>query len=348
MAKRARNRILLAVLSAALSLVFVEIFLEAMGTRPRYRAHWKTTLPQFELQDDYLYRVRPQRPHASSEFNADGYRGPDPRAKSGRKRLLALGDSFFMGLNVAADQTLPSALERELGDRYEVLNQGVYGYGPDQLLVRHRAEGTRYEADAVLLGVYAENDFNDLAKNRVYRYDQDGSLELNPENPVREVLPLTHLELFLRQAFTGHFLPPAREQELAILLLSDTSDILSLLPNRERRAKISMMRSVLKAFAADSRADGVPLFVVVIPSLSNVQEPDNLVALGVGPTDFFVNERTVARLAADAGLPVLNLSGPLADRHDEELYQPFDNHFTPHGNAVAAGLIAEWLLAQGL
>jgi lysophospholipase L1-like esterase len=79
------------------------------------------------------------REQLAVEVNAEGYRGPalDPRHSA--PRILALGDSCTFGTPVAEEYTYARALERELrarGHRVEVVNGGVEGYDPSDVLAR--------------------------------------------------------------------------------------------------------------------------------------------------------------------------------------------------------------------
>jgi lysophospholipase L1-like esterase len=73
------------------------------------------------------------------EVNADGYRGPalDPAGR--RFRILALGDSCTFGTPLSERYPYARVMERELralGHDVEVVNGGVEGYAPDDVLAR--------------------------------------------------------------------------------------------------------------------------------------------------------------------------------------------------------------------
>jgi GDSL-like lipase/acylhydrolase family protein len=91
--------------------------------------------------------------------NARGYRGalhPYERTP-GKTRLLMLGDSVAFGFKVRDFETFSFLLEHR-GDRYEVVNLGVEGYGTDQELLVLEEEGLRYHPDVVVLNVCVAND----------------------------------------------------------------------------------------------------------------------------------------------------------------------------------------------
>jgi lysophospholipase L1-like esterase len=85
-------------------------------------------------------------------------------------RILLLGDSYVEGLRVPLEQTFGKVLEAELntsapaGQRYEVVNAGVSGWGTDQQLLWLRTEGAKYQPDLVLLSFFPGNDFQNISE----------------------------------------------------------------------------------------------------------------------------------------------------------------------------------------
>ncbi len=112
-------------------------------------------------------------------INSRGLRGPErPYAKPpGVHRVLVLGDSFVEAAQVADDNSLTGLLEDRLnavgGERYEVLNAGVGGWGTGQQLLFLREEGYRYNPDLVIVVLYLGNDV----------YDNSWALQGRPKNP---------------------------------------------------------------------------------------------------------------------------------------------------------------------
>jgi hypothetical protein len=126
-----------------------------------------------------------QFPGSTVSSNSRGIRGRAehaPGRRPGGGRIVALGDSFTFGEGVGDDEAFPHVLQ-ELLPGTEVINLGVHGYGHDQMLLRLRAEGRRYEPDLVLLGFFADDvgrnllRFRDYAKPR-FTLDADGTLVL--------------------------------------------------------------------------------------------------------------------------------------------------------------------------
>ncbi len=111
-----------------------------------------------EVRDNLEFKVR-------FETNSQGLRYREiPLAKpAGRRRTLVLGDSFVEGVGVEGEQTFSSLLERDAsrsGKPAEYINGGLSGAGPKQYRDLFLEVGLRYQPDAVLLCVYA-NDLVD-------------------------------------------------------------------------------------------------------------------------------------------------------------------------------------------
>lgn len=96
--------------------------------------------------------------------NSKGIRGKSEYeyAKSAKKRILILGDSFTFGDEVSDNETYSYYLQKALASS-EVINFGIHGYGHDQMLIYFREEGIKYKPAIVILGfVGADIDRNVL------------------------------------------------------------------------------------------------------------------------------------------------------------------------------------------
>ena len=75
-----------------------------------------------------------------------GIKPPD-----GNLVILAVGDSFTFGDQVADDQTWPAILEKMTG--YKVLNAGVSSYGLDQAILRAEQLIPKYKPDVLIVSI---------------------------------------------------------------------------------------------------------------------------------------------------------------------------------------------------
>lgn len=129
---------------------------------------------QIFMQDPRVgHRLRPgaRTVYSTAEFttslaiNAQGVRddrdlGPK---KPGQSRVVVLGDSLVLSVQVPVDQTFMARLERELSAadpsrEWQVINAGVQGYGPvdEWLFYEHVVDAL--EPDIVLIVAFVGND----------------------------------------------------------------------------------------------------------------------------------------------------------------------------------------------
>ncbi len=108
--------------------------------------------------------------------NRYGFRGSseiDLAADSGRIRIAAFGDSFTHCDDVPDNAAWPYRLEH-YGDRWECLNFGVGGYGPDQAYLRYQGFSPQLRADIVLIGFMSENIYRTVNVYRPFYYAKTG------------------------------------------------------------------------------------------------------------------------------------------------------------------------------
>lgn len=99
-------------------------------------------------------------------INAKGFRGREyPYTRSGRQRILVLGDSFTWGFGVDEAEMFTSVLE-QLIPNTEVVNLGVNAYATDQELLLYEDEGRKYKSDVVIV-VVSDNDFTDNTRGTI-------------------------------------------------------------------------------------------------------------------------------------------------------------------------------------
>lgn len=88
--------------------------------------------------------------------------GRTPPDGVGAYRVLALGDAFVEGTAVEYEQTatglLEARLEDALNEPVSVVNAGVWGWRPEQYLLREEEELARTDYDLVLIFLYTGKD----------------------------------------------------------------------------------------------------------------------------------------------------------------------------------------------
>lgn len=106
------------------------------------------------------YRPRPGYAAPGVTIDGDGLRttGPAPlsdKPAGDKPPILAVGDSFTFGEEVADGESWPADLQRITGRR--VLNGGVSGYGFDQIVLRAEALAPLYRPGAIVVAFIADD-----------------------------------------------------------------------------------------------------------------------------------------------------------------------------------------------
>jgi len=111
--------------------------------------------------------------------NSSSYRGRE-LAPHPKVRVVVYGDSNVQARFSHLEHTFPYRLEVYLEKLtetdVEVINAGVVGYGPDQSLLRFSQEVDTLNPDIVVFHLFADNDFGDPLRNRLYELDSNGVL----------------------------------------------------------------------------------------------------------------------------------------------------------------------------
>ncbi len=105
--------------------------------------------------------------------NSDGLRNLrefSHTKKEGVKRILLIGDSYFWGYGVDDDYVISEVLQKRIGERAEVINGAVTGYGTDQELLWLINEGLKYQPDIVILGFAPGSDVVEITSSISYGY----------------------------------------------------------------------------------------------------------------------------------------------------------------------------------
>jgi SGNH hydrolase-like domain, acetyltransferase AlgX len=168
--------------STLLSLAAIEIGMRITGAVPPSVYEADSTLiyrPVAGGTKNFVHNAANGGATVRVRINDDGFRGPPLRTDGTARRVAVYGDSFIAGEFAPDSLTFVRMLEGELSRRTptEVVNAGVTGYGPDQEFLRMQRELPRLKPQVVVLAVFADNDFGDLVRNRLFRLRPDSTLE---------------------------------------------------------------------------------------------------------------------------------------------------------------------------
>ena len=163
--RRHWGNMLVALVATVFSIVLVETGLRVadplgISSFPITLTFWQQTM----LPDPVLrYRLRPNASavyHGTPfETNSVGMRDDEALKNVPGRRIVMLGDSVTLGLQIPFEDIMPTRLERLLGGRetVDVINTSVSSYNTVQQSILLEQIGDDYEPDLVLL-VYVEND----------------------------------------------------------------------------------------------------------------------------------------------------------------------------------------------
>lgn len=353
------QRTLTIVLALAAALVLAEVALRVAGV----------SYPVFDTYDAARgAALRPGKEgwhHGEGEaylrINRFGYRDEEHSVAKppGTFRIAILGDSFSEARQVPIGQTFWSHLERglgecpafargEAGERVEVLNFGVGGYGTTQELITLEHDVWRFSPDLVLLAFTPGNDVannsKELMSDRSWRKDfrpfhlrrggelvldesfRHGGLDFWWRRFLYEgVHHLRLLEVVNQARRTWRAMrkydhsDPVDQAGLEVGLYPET-----LIPPRDEvwREAWAITEALIARMHAEVRAHGARFVVTTLSYAQQVHpDPERREALRerLGVENLFYPERRLAALGEREGFAVINLAEPLqrvATEHD--------------------------------
>ncbi|MBP8981119.1 MAG: SGNH/GDSL hydrolase family protein [Syntrophobacterales bacterium] len=300
-------------------------------------------------------------------INSAGMRDREyPLDKSpGKRRVAVLGDSFTAGLGVKEGEVFTEVLENSLGEKTEVLNFGINGFGPTQeyLLLKDRV--LSYQPDLVLMVFYIGNDFDDTTNLSAWI---DGY-----ERP-RAVLDKTGRVVFTNIPVPKTSRPRNERQRTCSLPRSHLIDFfdriihqrqdkyaLDVLPPEVRlcrkdtdpavAAALPLLREILRETDSLCRRHGSRFALVLAPTVAQIYDQiyweriKKVYQLRDDNFDLFHPNKLLSGIGAELGIPVLDLTPELlaAAARGAELYYYKNRHWNAAGHRAAARAIYSWL-----
>jgi lysophospholipase L1-like esterase len=385
-------RLLLVVVSCALVAVAGEVVLRRLDP-PRAVFYEPDAAALYRLRpgarERYHYPWLPPGEQVEVAVNSRGFRGPElPPRKVGR-RVVVYGDSFVEARSTRIEDTFAARLQAALRARapapLDVVNAGVSGYGPDQVLARLEGRALDLEPDLVVLVLYAGNDFGDLVRDQLYRLDSAGRLERGAPvlaEPLRAAfeLPGGLQSLATVRAASRLWAELTASRRAAAANAAASTDALlrecerEYADARDRTGRVTnlfrdhydadvaaqprwdcavykrrLMAAVLAAASRTTAARSVPLVLVAVPAGSDVSETDPHRVDASRFPEYRPEALTDAleEAATAARIPVVNLFGPFRASNASPLYHAIDGHWNAAAQAMAADLVADRITAEG-
>ena len=326
------------------------------------------------------YRLRPyaRTRFVTSEFdttiaiNGQGVRdnreiGPKP---PGERRIVVLGDSLVLSVQVDVQQTFCRLLEDRLnrdaparpdGGRvhYRVINAGVQGYGPVEELLFFREIARAFQPDLVIQTIFVGNDAEDAvasaaklrgltspeAPDRSVAADVSDTLVSRLRRVVRHSMVLQVLRLrvvSVTDRLSNRISPP--EPPLQTYAAQ---------PSPRIAEGLRISRECVAAIASDAAQVHARTMVLLIPARFQVDDADygHLKELVAGAGGHLVRDAASDRFnqaLSDLAIPRLDALPALrAALPGPDVFFQQTVHLTPRGHEIVAAAIHEFLRRQG-
>jgi len=301
------------------------------------------------FEDDVALRVvlAPNVSTTGFRTNRHGTRGGDiPAKQPTEKRILAVGDSFTLGMQVRDDETFSALLDESLGDSIRVLNAGVPGYGTEQAVGMMRRLVPSIKADAVLLTVYTGNDLRDNA-----RWAESPGMPSKPPTVVEAPPPersglvkalARHCRIV---AYLVMFSDLSRMDD-DFRLAEFKDEVLPFAGRDHLKPMLPPTRSALNRFNMACAELQVRCGIVLIPP-AYVVHTDRLTAtfeaFGLEPSlEHIQAPQQAIRGLIRSPTTVMDLTETLQANVDEQPYLIFDPHFSAAGHQIAATALRDF------
>jgi lysophospholipase L1-like esterase len=281
--------------SLLFAVLAVELYLRAVGYHPLEDARLgKGVLARRSAWPDLGYELVPDGRGigwgTEVALNSAGFRDREyARAKGGRYRIVALGDSITFGNRLGAEDTWPEVLERRLGEQgapLDVLNLGVPGYDTCQEVAFLEHAGLAYEPDVVVLA-FCANDLGIVSVTKAHAFSaQDGERliyrsriaqwlrTVEAERERKRKLVLDNLEQRYERAYADQILP-LDEHPSIVQRMSDLRRALEQAGSATRRiprwfampARVGRLKFAFERLHRLSRGHGFEVVVLLVPFL---------------------------------------------------------------------------------
>ena len=302
----------------------------------------------FEIGARGDWRLRPgargfvRTPEFATEVRVSqaGTRGPELTDKlPGELRLISVGDSMTLALQVSEEQTFQARIAAALSTPsrpVEIVNGGVDSHGTQASTRQARRLVEELDGDGILLTFFLGNDLVDNQR----RPTRGGTMPRQPTvSPLARVSFLwTYVEV-LRAARRA-----AADPGVTSRYRAELSAFTAAGPSAEA---LRSTRKALRELGELGEELGVPVWVALAPPAFAVHVERAPATMALAELDEAVLDlggpgRAVADEVPD-GVEVVDLGPPLLAAADAPLYFTFDGHWTPAGHQVVGQALADFL-----
>ncbi|HXW07252.1 MAG TPA: hypothetical protein VD833_18595 [Vicinamibacterales bacterium] len=312
----------------------------------------------FRLKPHARVRFRTAETDAVIAINGLGVRddeeiGPKP---PGERRVLILGDSLVLSVQVPVEQTFAELLERQLNaggieTGHRVINAGVQGYGPVEELLLFRRIAGQVQPDLVIVIVFVGNDAEEALASQA-------KLAAGPARATLRETFLTRLRRLLRRSMVWQILRMRVGSATGRLTVFREPEpplqSYAAQPAPRIADGLALARRCVEAIAAEGDRLGARTAIVLMPARFQVDDGDygrlrDIVRDAGGD---LVRDAATHRFEAELstlGLPQLDLLPALRRAlPGPDLFYQSTVHLTPLGHRVVASALADFIRAEGL
>ncbi|MCL4814713.1 MAG: SGNH/GDSL hydrolase family protein [Vicinamibacteraceae bacterium] len=292
-------------------------------------------------------------------INSRGVRDEEfGRKAPGERRVVVLGDSLVMSVQVPLEQTFMKVAERALNaerggqEHWRVINAGVQGYGPVEEWRFFEHVASHFEADVVIVAVFVANDAIEAVDSdarvalEATGRDLVADLEEAARRTVRRSMVLQTLRLRARAVIDRVRAEPQADvpqRPLATYFANPPGDV---------RRGLELTRDYIGRIARLAEARGARTAIVLLPARFQLDDGDygrlheTVTRAGATLVRDAASER-FAEALAPLGLPMLDLLPVLRAQPDPAgLFFQRNIHLTRRGHEVAGAALAGFVGEQ--
>jgi len=324
-----------------------------------------TTFQSMFIDDPFVgHRLRPgaRITYSSDEFTADiaineqGVRDDEPIGPkaANERRIVVLGDSLVLSVQVPFATTFCENLERRLNDRggevkWRVINGGVQGYGPVQDWFFYDKFAAAFQPDIVLIVPFVGNDAIEAA---------DTASALAAGRPLETERPTIGRMRKLIRASVALQNARLRWDQLKAQVTTHTPErpLASYLadPPPVVARGLEVSREAFDLIVKRASAAGARTAVVLFPARFQTDDADygrlaEIVKQAGGELVRNSASDRFREALTPLGVPILDLRTALAAQPNRiELFFQENVHLTPRGHDVVGGVLFDFLESSGL
>lgn len=359
----ARGLLLLAIAAAQFALF--EAALRAWGHSEASPAFQTLFMPDpatgFRLRPGARTRFVTAEFDTEIAINAQGVRddadiGPKP---ANERRIVVVGDSLVLSVQVAQQQTFCKLLEASLNRgggpiHYRVINAGVQGYGPVEELLFFRRVARTLQPDLVIQTIFVGNDAEEAVTSAPRLRSGDGTrTDPVPDTTLNYLRRLSRRSMVLQVARLRF---EAVTDRLPRLTAPPEAPLQSYAKDPAPRIAegLRISRECVQAIAGEAAAAGARTMVMLMPARFQVDDADygrlKEAVSGAGGT--LVRDAATTRFTealTPLGLPLFDALPPLrAARPGPDVFFQQTVHLTPRGHEIVARALEAFIRGQGL